>query len=464
MRTEDADPTLETTIAGEVLYPGDDAYDQARRVWNGAVDRRPVMIARCTSAADVAAAVSCARNSHLLVSIRGGGHSHAGFGVWDGALMIDLSPMKAISVDPARRTAVAGPGLTWAEFDAATQAHGLATTGADVSTTGIAGMTLGGGAGWLHRIAGLTCDNLLSAQVVTADGRTRRAAPDENSDLFWGLRGGGGNFGVVTSLEYRLQPVREVFGGLILHPLERGRDVLRFFQELCDSAPDELFLRAMLLLAPAAPFVPEELRGRPSLMLQAAYFGSDAEGERCLRPLREFGPPAVDLLRPLGYLDLQQAGPAIPPGLFAYARSEWLRRLDERAIDALVAGAGQISAPFTLIEIQQMGGAMSRIPAGDTAFGYRHAAHHLAILSMWPPSEAPEGRITWARALSEELRPASAGGPYVNLLMGDEGEERVRAAYGPENYARLAEIKARYDPDNVFQINHNIKPAHATGG
>lgn len=449
---------MESTFAGEVLRPGDPPYDQARCVWNAAVDRRPALIARCTSTEDVTAALKLAREAQLLVSIRGGGHSHAGFGVWDGALMLDLSLMKTMSVNSVRRTAVAGPGLTWATFDAATQAHGLATTGADVATTGIAGMTLGGGAGWLHRIAGLTCDNLLSAQVVIADGRVLRATPAENTDLFWALRGGGGNFGVVTSLEYRLHPVHEVFGGLVLHPLERGRAALRLFQELCDSGPDELFLRAMLVLAPPAPFVPEELRGRPAVMLHAAYFGRQADGERLLRPLREVGPPAVELLHPMRYLDLQQAGPAIPPGLFAYARSEWLQRLDDRTIDALLAGAAQISTPFTLIELQQMGGAMSRVSERDTAFACRHAAHHLAILSMWPPADAAEGRVAWARSLWEAVRRASAGGPYVNLLMGDEGDERIRAAYGPANYARLVEIKAKYDPTNVFRINHNIRP------
>jgi FAD/FMN-containing dehydrogenase len=446
---------LRPCFAGDLLLPDDPAYDTARRVWNPMVDRYPALIARCAGREDVAAAVRFARGCGLEVSIRGSGHSFPGLGVWDDALMIDLSGMKDIHLFPSRRRAVAQAGLTWGEFNLAAQAFGLATTGADVATVGIAGMTLGGGLGWLHRVYGLTCDNLLSAEVVLADGRTVRASDDEYPDLFWGLRGGGGNFGIVTSFEYRLHPLREVLGGIVVHPLERARDALRLYRELCAGAPDALRLAALLITAPPARFIPEELRGRMVVFLGAAYFGPLAEGERALRPLREFGPPLVDRIRPIRYADLQL--PSTPSELYHHSKGEFLRRLDDAAIEALAAGAERAAAPFTLVLLNQLGGAMSRVPEETTSFAYRHAAHTLGIHAMWRPGEDGAQHVAWAEELWEALQPCSAGGAYVNHL-GLEGERRIQAAYGPAKYARLAALKATYDPDNFFRINQNIKP------
>ena len=446
-----------STFSGELIRPGDPAYDQARRVWNAAFDRRPACIVRCASSQDVVSAIEYARRAGLAVAVRGGGHHFAGLAVWDGALVVDLSPMKVISVDADRRTAVVQPGVTWGELDAATTEHGLATTGTDLPAVGIAGSTLAGGLGWLHRVAGLSCDNLLSAEVVTADGAVLRAAADEQPDLFWALRGGSGNFGVVTSFEYRLHPVTEVYGGMLLYPIELAGEALRLYQELCDWAPDELFLRATLTPAPPAPFVPEAVRGRPCALFGVAYFGAPAEGEQALRPLRELGSPLVDLVQPLSYSALQQllAG-AVPPEIRAYARTEWLTRLIDEVIDALVAGAANPPSPSAMINLQQLGGAMSRVPDAETAFGYRHADHHLGVLGIWPPAAQGEPVVDWVRSIWELARPVSAGGGYIGNLM-DEGEDRLRASYGAP-YSRLARIKARYDPENFFRINPNIAP------
>jgi FAD/FMN-containing dehydrogenase len=403
----------------------------------------------------VVAAVGFARDMGLVVSVRGGGHSVAGYGVWDDALMIDLSPMKAVQVHTGHRTAAAQPGLTWGEFDAATQEYGLATTGADTSTVGIAGMTLGGGLGWLQRIYGLTCDNLLSAEVVLADGCVLRAAEDENRDLFWALRGGGGNFGVVTSFEYRLHPISEAIGGIVIHPLGQAHDVLCFYQDLCRSAPEELMLTALLVTAPPARSMPEDLRGRPVVVLGVAYFGPVAEGQQVVRPLREFGPPAVDLIRPVRYVDLQES--PSPSGLRHYGKGEFLRELDEVVIRAVIAGVTEAVSPFTMVELNQLGGAISRVSEAETSFAYRHAAHSIGIHCLWPPADAPDRHVAWVQTLWEAVQTCSAGGAYVNHL-GEEGDGRVRAAYGAETYERLAAIKAKYDSDNFFRVNQNIKP------
>jgi hypothetical protein len=451
---------LRARFSGELLLPGENGYDAARRVWNAAVDRRPALIARCRGAADVQAALGFAQAAGLPVSIRGGGHHWAGYAVWDDAVMIDLSLMKGVSVDVERGRAVAEGGVLWGELDQATQAVGLATTGADVPSVGIAGHTLGAGTGWLHRVAGLSSDNLLSAQVVTADGEVVRAAEDENPDLFWAMRGGGGNFGVATSFEFRLHPVRHLYGGIVLHPLERGREALQLYQELSECASDELFLRAMLMTAPPAPFMPEPLRGRPAVMLLAAHFGLPQEGEEALRPLRRFGPPAVDAFHPMGYLELQQlAGQGPPPVVRAYGRDHWLGGLDSSAIEALVSAATELPSPVAMIHLQQMGGAVSRVPEDATPFAYRHAAHHVGIFGLSLPATDPDSVARWTRAVGEALRPASLGGGAVNFLLPDEGEEAVRAAYGPEKLSRLAATKARYDASNLLRVNANIEPA-----
>lgn len=445
---------LRAGMAGEVLLPADPGYESARRVWNSAVDRRPALIARCTCAGDVAAAVRFAREHGMEATVRGGGHSFAGFSVRDGALMIDLAPMKKIRVLGGRRVATAQPGLTWGEFNRATSACGLATTGADISTVGIAGMTLGGGMGWLHRMYGAACDNLLAAEVVTADGEVVRASRDEHPELFWGLRGGSGNFGVVTSLEYRLHPVDRIVGGITLHPLERGRDALRLYREMCEDAPDPLRLALFLITAPPARFVPESLWGRPAVMMCGAYFGPPDEGERALRPLKDFGPPMVDLIRPRRYVELEHRTPS--DGFHHHGTGEFLRDLDDGAIDALVDAAAGTVSPFIIILLNQLGGALAR-PPEPTAFSFRGAAHSVGIHCMWNPGDSPERHERWTRELWEAVLPSSAGGVAVNLQT-DEGPERIRAAYGPETYARLQALKAEYDPDNFFRNNYNVPP------
>jgi len=450
---------LRRWFAGEVLAPGDIGYDAARRVWNPAVDQRPSLVARCTTAADVAAAVRFAREHGLPATVRGGGHSFAGYGVRDGAVMIDLSPMKAVRVLGGRRTAAAQPGLTWGELGRAAAACGLATTGADISTVGIAGMTLGGGMGWLHRVCGAACDNLLSAEVVTAGGEIVRAAADENPELFWGLRGGGGNFGIVTSLEYRLHPVDRIVGGIAIHPLERAREAMTLYAELCERAPDELRLGLFLITAPPARFVPEALRGRPMVMFCAAWFGAHEHADRWLRPVKEFGPPIADLIRPMRYVKLEHHAP--PDGLHHHGTGEFLRGLDAAAIDALAAAAEGTVSPFIIILLNQLGGAFAR-PAQETAFGFRHAAHTVGIHCMWEPGDSPARHVAWTDALWRAVRHCSAGGAAINL-QADEGPERVRGAYAPDAWSRLAALKGEWDPDNFFRVNPNVPPPAASG-
>ncbi|HEX6700945.1 MAG TPA: FAD-binding oxidoreductase [Gaiellaceae bacterium] len=445
---------LRERFHGEVVLPGDRDYDTLRRVWNPGVDRLPLAVARCTSTADVVAAIGFARDAGVAVSVRGGGHSYPGFAVWDDALMVDLSLLKRLTIEPASRRAIAQPGLIWGELDAAAQAFGLATTGADIPSVGIAGMTLGGGLGWLHRMHGLTCDNLVSAEVVLADGRVVRAAEDENADLFWGLRGGGGNLGVVTSFEYELHPVTQILGGILVHRLEHTVDALHAYRDVCRDAPDELRLSAILVTCPRARSIPQELHGRPVLFLACAYFGAHAEGERLLRPLREFGAPVLDRIRPIRYVDLQH--PATPEELHHHSKGELLRILDDRTIEAVVAAVADATAAFTIVLISQLGGAMSRVPADATCYPHRHAEHTFGIHSMWDPSGDGERHVEWVEAVWRSALHVSAGGPYVNQL-GFEGERRIRAAYGA-TYERLASVKAKYDPDNVFRINQNVEP------
>jgi FAD/FMN-containing dehydrogenase len=457
--TRSATDRLRTDFRGELISPGDDRYDAARQVWNGAIDRRPALIARASGAADVAAVVRFAREQGLPVSVRGGGHSAPGFAVADGALMIDLSAMKEIMIDPVARTAVAGAGLLWSELDAATQAYGLATTGGVDGTTGIAGLTLGGGLGWLDRLAGLACDNLLGAEVVTADGQILEVSADDHPDLFWALRGGGGNFGVVTSFTYRLHPVTEVYGGLLGYTMDRAAEVLQAYREISADAPDRLALYAALVTAPPAPFVPEHLRGQRVVGLVPVYFGAAQDASRELARLLAAGPPVLDLTKPMSYQEVQRLASGFnPPAMHHYYTSEWLHGLDDQTIDGLVATAADAPSPPSAIILKRMSGAAGRVPADATAFWYRDAAYHLDIHAQWAPGGPPEPHIAWARAARQAGRRDSAGGGYVNFIGADEGTDRVRAAYGG-NYARLARIKSVYDPDNFFRINNNIPPA-----
>ena len=466
-------PTLDGTaladlrgrVRGAVLTPGSPGYDERRRVWNALVDRRPAVIVACTGAHDVAEAIRFARAQRLSIAIRGGGHSIPGLSVCDDGLMIDLQPMKRVEVDPEHRIATAEPGLTWGELDRATQEHGLAVTGGEVSDTGIAGLTLGGGFGWLKRTCGLACDNLLSAEVVTADGRIVQASDEVNPDLFWALRGGGGNFGVVTRFTYRLHPVGPMlYGGAVVHPVERTGEVLRFLRDGYPRVPDQVSLMAALVVAPPAPEFPAALHGRPVAVIGAYYHGGLAEGERALRFVRDFAPPAADLLGPIPYVALQQMVDAsVPRGPHYYVKSEWLRDLPDGVIDALAAHHLSRTSPLHQILIHQMGGAVARVPRDATAFTYRDAAFVLTVSGAWQPTEPPGAHVDWVRSAWRSALPGSLGGSYINHLDADDGEDRVRDAYGPATYERLVAVKTAWDPNNVFRLNHNIHPPQPAG-
>ncbi|TFH87233.1 FAD-binding oxidoreductase [Billgrantia azerbaijanica] len=435
-------------LRGPLVLPEQADYDEARRVFNGLIDRRPAMIVRCAGVADVIASVNFAREAELPLAVRGGGHGVVGSAVCDDGLVIDLSPMRSVRVDPYQRVARAEGGATWGDFDHETQAFGLATTGGVVPTTGIAGLTLGGGIGYLNRKHGLACDNLLSADVVTAEGRLVTASADEHPDLFWGLRGGGGNFGVVTSFAYRLHPVGPVLGGEIIYPLERAGEVLRFYRDWSRTAPDEVRADATLLSGPEGP----------ALDIIVCHCGALEEGEAALRPIREFGSPMLDTVAPVPYATVQNLlTPVFQPGLLHYWKAGFLREFSDDAIDALLNFFGaDTPAPFAAIAIEHLGGAVSRVGAQDTAFAHRQAQHSVLVLRMWDDPAESEANIAWGRRCFHAVAPFLEEGAYVNYL-GDEGEARVRTAYGA-NYERLVALKNAYDPENVFRFNQNIKP------
>jgi FAD/FMN-containing dehydrogenase len=417
------------------------------------IDRHPALIARCTGVEDVINCVNFVRENEVVVAVRGGGHNVAGNATCDGGLVIDLSLMKGISVDPERRTARAEAGVTWGEFDRATQAFGLATTGGAVSTTGIAGLTLGGGWGWLARKYGLASDNLLSAEVVTADGQLLMASVDENEDLFWALRGGGGNFGVVTSFEYQLHQVGLVFGGLLIYPYELAGEVLKFYREFTSNEPDELATYAVLLTAPD---------GNRVAALATCYNGPVEEGERILRPLREFGPPLADQTGPMPYTSVQSMLDATyPRGLHYYWKSSFLEGLNDEAIETIAAYSKNPACPMCHTVIEELGGEVGRLEQGATAFNHRGSRYSFLALAVSADVGGIERCARWAREFWEEIQRYSTGGVYVNYLgrETDEGRERIKAAYGPEKYARLAALKNRYDPTNLFRLNQNIRLA-----
>ena len=443
-----------------MLRPGDDGFEQARRVWNGAIDRHPAFIARCRSSADVSDMVRFGVRHGLALAVRGGGHSIPGLSVCDGGLVIDLTEMKSVRVDPERALVDVGPGVLWRELDAATQQHGFAVPGGEISHTGVAGLTLGGGVGWLSRAYGLACDNLVGAELVTADGSIIQVDEHDRPELMWGLRGGGGNFGVVTRLRFRLNPVPvPIYAGMVMHPLDRGRDALRAFLDLAEVAPDALGLNAALVTAPPAPFVPRELHGKRVVVLAAGYIGSLTDGAEQVRPLREFAPPAVDTFGPMPYTALQSmVDEAVPFGLPSYARSEWLGPLDDAGINALLDAATEMTSPLSQVLLRIMGGATSRVSPDATAFRFRDAAAMFTCAALWPdPTKPSTLHREWAYTAWHELRPWSAGGGYVNHL-GEEGPGRVREAYGEQTWARLVALKRSYDPDNAFHLNQNIPP------
>ncbi|MDQ6805839.1 MAG: FAD-binding oxidoreductase [Actinomycetota bacterium] len=449
---------LRDALRGELVLPGDAAYDEARRVWNGMIDRRPSMIARCTGTSDVIAAVGFARSEGLTVAVRGGSHNVAGNATCEGGLVIDLSPMKGVRVDAEARTVRAQGGLTWGELDAETLAFGLATTGGLVTSTGVAGFTLGGGIGWLMRKHGLACDNLISADLVTADGQTVHASESENAELLWGLRGGGGNFGVITEFEFRVHPVSQVLGGLLAWPAPAARDVLRFWRDWVRDTPDDLCTMAAFLYAPPEPFVPPEVHGMPIFAIACFHLDLDGSAEDDLQALRDLS-PTVDIVGPMPYAAIQGMFDAgVPRGSRNYWRSGYLDTLTDEAIDAIISHTGTIPAPLGQVHVHQLGGAMSRIPEGATAFGNRDAGFLMNYIGLWLDPADDEANTSWVRAASDAMEPYGTGARYVNFLA-DEGEAGVRSAYETETFRRLQNLKSRYDPTNFFHLNQNIKPA-----
>ena len=451
---------LAPELCGEVMGPGDGEYERARRVWNAMIDRRPAVIARCRGVADVIRAVGFAREHDLLIAVRGGGHSVAGNGVCDGGIVIDLSTMKGIHVDPRARTARVQPGVTLGELDRETQVFGLATPTGLISVTGIAGLTLGGGLGWLSRPHGTTCDNLLAAEVVLPSGDVVTASEHDDADLLWALRGGGGNFGVVTSFEYRLHDVGpQVLGGAIFHPGDRASEVLRRYRDYVAEAPDELTVNAVLLKAADAPFLPADAHGTLVVALALCYAGDPAEGERLLRPLRELGDPLADVVGPMPYTAMQSMfDGGYPPGRHNYWKSSYFNELSDAAIDTALHWAERMTSPLSSFYFQPMGGAIRRAGPADAAFGHRDVGFDFNILSVWERPDESAEHVAWTRALWEAMQPHATPGVYVNNL-GDEGPERVRSAYAPATYERLVELKDRYDPGNVLRMNHNIRPS-----
>ena len=448
-----------SSLRGELVRPGDSGYDDARKVYNRMIDKRPALIVQCAGIADIIAAVNFARTHKLLVAVRGAGHNVAGTSTCDGGIVVDLSRMKGIRVDPEARTVRAEPGVTWFDLNHELQAFGLAATGGFVSTTGISGLTLGGGLGWLVRKHGLAMDNLLSVDIVTADGRFLTASSSQNVDLFWGVRGGGGNFGVVTSFKFRVHPVGEVLAGLVLHPFSRGAEALRYWRDYEATAPEELTAGALVFNAPAELPLPEALKKEPIVAMGGVYAGSLESGTKALGPLREFGPPAADIFQPMPYIKAQtMADFLFPHGWLNYWRSSYLKGLSNGAIDTILSFFARVPSARTVVIIEHNGdGAMSRVPDDETAFGHRNWPFNFLVTSIWNNPAESDANIRWTREFMDAMQPFLAEAAYVNYL-GEEGEEGVRSAYGAAKYKRLAELKRKYDPANLFSLNQNIRP------
>jgi FAD/FMN-containing dehydrogenase len=449
---------LRRSFRGELIRSGDPGYEEHRRVWNGSIDRYPALIARCTGAQDVIAAVRFGRRSGLPVAVRSGGHSFPGYSVADGALVIDLRPMNAISVDPDARTVKAGAGVVLGELDQATQAHGLAVPAGIVTSTGLAGLTLGGGIGWLMRKYGLTVDNLLGVDLVTADGELVKANQSDNGDLFWGVRGAGSNFGIVTEFKFRAQPVGPtVLAGPILWAMEDSAKVLRFYRDWIADIPDELTTVVVHRKAPPLPAIPTELHGRQVVMVIACYAGPVEDGEQVVRPLRKFGSPLLDLCAPKPFLAHQAMfDPSFPKGRWYYFRSCDVDALSDEVIDITAEHALRMRSPLNAFPIFHLGGAIGRVPDDATAFSGRGAGHTFNINATTESSEGFDEEREWSRGLWQALAPHHTS-VYVNFLM-EEGEDRIRQAYGADRYDRLKALKRKYDPDNFFRLNQNIPP------
>ncbi len=451
---EDRFKTLAAAFSGVLLRSQDPGYEEARRIHNGLIDKRPALIARCLGTADIVEALGFARQSGLEISVRGGGHNVAGRAVTDGGAMIDLSLMKGIHVDPKTRTVRAQGGVTWREFNRETAVHGLATTGGVISTTGIAGLTLGGGLGWLMGKYGLAVDNLLSVELVTAAGEVLTARGDEHPDLFWALRGGGGNFGVAASFEYRLHPLREVYAGLVAHPFPAAKEALRFYREFTKSVPDDLSVFPGLVHAPDGS-------GVPLVAFIICHTGSPERAEADLRPMLKFGSPAMVQVGPMPYPAVNMMlDAAFPRGALNYWKSSFIRALDDVAIDTMVDRFGACPSPMSGIVLEHFHGAVTRIGVSDTAVPYREPGFNCLLASLWMDPATTRANIAWTRATYDVMAPHFAQRRYVSYLGDDEAGDAVRAAYGP-NFSRLAEVKRKYDPDNLFRLNQNIEPAAA---
>ena len=437
------------SLRGSLLLPSDPAYDQARKVWNGMTDKHPALIVQCQGTADVVTAVNFARANDLLVAVRGGGHSIAGHSVCENGLMIDLSRMNHVRVDPLTQTARAGGGAKWIDFDHETQAYGLATTGGTNSDTGIGGLTLGGGIGWLAGKYGLTCDNLRSADVVTADGRVLVASASENPDLFWGLRGGSGNFGIVTSFEYDLHEVSTVLGGMVVHPFDKAKEVLKFYGEFSRSIPDELNTVGVLLSLPD---------GTKAVAIAVCYNGNLEEGEKALQPLREFGPPVMVQLGPMPYLAVQtMLDASFPKGRQYYWKAHLCGEITDAVIEPTIEAFSRVPSPFSALGFQQLGNAANRVSPDATAFSHRDARYDFLMLSGWENPDEAESNIRWTRNVYEAVRSGLHSGIYVNGL-GEDSAPQTTSAFRSETYERLLELKAKYDPTNFFRLNPNIQP------
>ena len=442
---------MRASFTGELIGPGDPAYEQTRRVHNGLINKHPALIARCRTVPDVVDAVSLGRRQGAEISVRGGGHGVAGLAVTDGGLMIDLASMKGIRVDPVRQTVWAQAGVTWKEFNRAAACHGLATTGGVVSSTGLAGLTLGGGEGWLMGKYGLTIDNLLAVEVVTAAGDVVTASIDQNQDLFWALRGGGGNFGVATSFEYQAHQVATVYGGMVAYPVSRAREAFGFYRDLTRSAPGELTVYFNLFADPAAP--EEKLAA-----MIACHCGDPAAAERDLKPLRDFGPPAVDLIQPMPYPVMNTLSDAgYPRGASNYWKSAFLSELSDAALEVMTSALYRCPSPMSGLGIVPYLGAVARVDPAATAFAHRDGGYSLLIVSQWQDPRDTDSNIAWAKETYEQLRPYLADRQYLNNLPADDG--RIARGLWGANYERLVTIKRRYDPDNTFRLNHNINPA-----
>ncbi|MDH4609832.1 FAD-binding oxidoreductase [Pseudomonas sp. BN102] len=443
---------------GDVLLPDDGGYNEVRQIWNATIDRRPALIARCTSPEDVVQAVKLARNQNLLVSIRGGGHNIAGNAVCDDGLMIDLALMKGVQVDPSARRATVEPGCTLGEFDAAVQAHGLATPLGINSTTGVAGLTLGGGFGWLSRKYGMTIDNLLSADVVTADGSQVHASETENADLFWGLRGGGGNFGIVTRFEFQLHPVGpDVLSGLIVFPFDQAKSVLTQFARFTETMPDDLNVWIVTRKAPPLPFLPADVHGKEMVALALFYAGDPTQGQKLIEPLRGFGTALGEHIGVQPYTDWQQAfDPLLTKGARNYWKSHNFSRLSDGAIDAIIEYAGKLPSPQCEIFVGTIGGQTARVAPEAMAYSSRDANYVINVHGRWESAAEDERCIAWAREFFAKSQPFASAGAYINFLTQDE-TDRVAFAYGA-TYNRLVELKKKYDPMNFFRMNQNIKP------